>query len=152
MSYLNSFTYQSAAPRFICDEGIHDLCIKGVKEEYSKNGAAMLCISCNVRSAEGKVFPGQYRIYLVEGPYFDNAYSRFLDCFGISWTNARPENFVNSIGKAKFDYFKYNSETKKSEKTGESQCHLLPKEGFVQPACEIASSAHDAPFTEKVPF
>ena len=152
MSYINSFSYQSAAPQFTCEEGIHDMCIKSVTEETSKNGASMLVFACNVRSASGKVFSGQYLIYVVEGAYFDKSYSRLLDCFGIPWTNPSPENFINALGKARFDYFKYNPETKKSEKTGEIQCHLLPKEGFTQPPVEQIPQEETAPFTEKVPF
>lgn len=165
MSFYNSFIYQPQEPVFMCDVGVHDLCIKSVTQETSKNGAAMLVFACNVRSSAGKIFPGQHKIYLVEGPYYDKTYSRFLDCFGIPYTKAGdPFKFVNALGKAKFDFFKYNSETKKTETVEDLQCHLIPKMDFVQPSVPAAAvpatpetytpppSPADGTFKEDIPF
>lgn len=150
MSYLNNFVYEEAKPLFDCQEGENAMCIKSVTEATTQQGVRMLVIACNVKNSNGE----QFKHFLVEGQYFDKALSRFMDCFGIQATELNPQSWVNRIGKAKFNHWKYDSQLKKNVQVAEIQCHLLKKEGFSQPAITPATPATPAegPFPEDIPF
>lgn len=148
MSWLNNFSYEEGKPVFECAEGINLMCIKKVEETTTKNGERMLVVTCNVKNSNGE----QLKHYLVEGQYFDKSLSRLMDCFGIKYTETNPQNWVNHVGSAQFDHYKYNPQTKKKEIVADMQCHLLKKEGFEQPEITPETPAQPPMNDEEIPF
>lgn len=135
MSFFNNFVYEPETPHFQCDEGENRMRIEGVERGRSSGGAEMLTVYVHVEHSNNELF----KIFLVEGPYFNKSFSRFLDCFGI--TVYETQNFSAWKGKeglAKFDHYKYNAQTKKTEQVAELQYHLIRKQGFEQPTQEQA--------------
>lgn len=148
MSWLNNFSYEESKPVFDCTEGVNQMCIKKVEEKTTRNGERMLVVTCNVRNSNGE----QLNHYLVEGQYFDKSLSRLMDCFGIPFTKRNPQEWVNSIGSARFDHYKYNPQTKKNETVADIQCHMLKKEGFSQPEITPETPAAQPIDDAEIPF